>query len=129
MNWKYLLSVRGLNYWLLASGAGLSLIWAFVILMISYRLLSSSAQATFVQLGLMTGIFIGNFLIGWLIGKWAADGRGPTYGLYSSLGSVFLVLFVVLPAGMLGWLVAIMALAGGLNGGLATVRRRQPPHR
>ena len=123
MNWKYLLSTRGLNYWLLASGIGLSLVWAFFVLLVSYRILTTSAQTATVQIALMLGIFVGNFLIGWLLGKWAADNRGPTYGLYSSLGSVFLALFIILPAGLLGWLVAIMALAGGLNGGLTSLKR------
>jgi sugar phosphate permease len=76
----------------------------------------------------MGGTFVGTFLVGWFIGKWANDNRGPTYGLISSLGSVALILFIILPAGgNLGLMVAIMALAGGLNGGLASLKRRTPP--
>jgi hypothetical protein len=75
----------------------------------------------------MVSMFIGAFLIGWLIGRWADDWRGPTYGLISSLGSVGLILLIILPAGVLGVLVAIMALVGGLNGGLVSLKRRAPP--
>ncbi len=128
MNWKALIDLRGLNYWLLASAVSLNLLWTFGVLAIVFRVLTINAQSVAnVQVGLMMGIFIGAFVIGWLIGKWAGDNRGPTYGLIGSLGSVGLVLFVVLPAGVLGLLVAIMALAGGLNGGLASLKRQAPP--
>ncbi|MBN1219433.1 MAG: hypothetical protein JXM69_10925 [Anaerolineae bacterium] len=129
MDWRYFLSPRGLNFWLVASGAGLSLIWAFFTLIFSFRALTGPEQATVVQLGLMVSFFVGNFLIGWLLGKWAGDNRGPTYGLYSSLGSVALALLVVLPSGSLGWLVAVLALLGGLNGGLVSLKRQKPPQR
>ncbi len=125
MNWKTLIDLRGINYWLLASGGGLNLIWTFGVLLIVFRVLTGSEQTVAgAQIGLMIGVFGGTFLVGWLIGKMAGDNRGPTYGLVSSLGSVSLIIFVVLPTGVLGLLVIIMALAGGLNGGLASLKRR-----
>ena len=125
MDWKTLIDLRGLNYWLLASGLGLNLIWTFLVLLLTLRLLIYSPGATTgIQLGLMIAIFAGAFLVGWLIGKWAGDNRGPTYGLLSSLSSAALILFIILPTGILGLLVAFMALAGGLNGGLISLERR-----
>jgi hypothetical protein len=124
MNWKSLFNLRGINYWLLGSGIGLSMIWTFATLMFSFSILTQNSGAVeTVQIGLMVSILIGNFLIGWLIGRMADDNRGPTYGLLSSLGSLILIVFVVVPTGILGLLVAVMAVAGGLNGGIFSLRR------
>ena len=123
MNWRFLFNLKGLNFWLLASGIGLNLIWTFLILMFTVGALDNDQNARpGGQVWMMIGIFIGAFLIGWLISKMAADNRGPTYGLIGSLGSVLLLIFVLLPAGELGLLAAGAALAGGLNGGLFSQR-------
>jgi len=127
MNWKALFNLRGINFWWLASGIGLNLSWAVVVLLFVFRVLSVGIDTVEnMQLVLMVGFFLGPLLIGWLIGRWADDGRGPTYGLIASFGSLALILFVVLPSGPLGLLVAAVALAGGLNGGLLSQRRRRP---
>jgi hypothetical protein len=127
MNWKALFNLRGINFWWLASGIGLNLSWAVVVLLFVFRVLSVGIDTVEnMQLVLMVGFFLGPLLIGWLIGRWADDGRGPTYGLIGSFGSLALILFVVLPSGPLGLLVAAVALAGGLNGGLLSQRRRRP---
>lgn len=127
MNLKELFNLRGLNYWLLASGIGLNGIWTFLIFLFSLQLLESVASnPAIIQLVMMIAIFLGAFFTGWLIGKWAGDLRGPTYGVVGSLGSVGIILFVLLPAGgVTGILTALVALAGGFNGGLLTLPR--PP--
>jgi hypothetical protein len=129
MNWKALINLKGLNYWLLASGVGLNLVWTFGLVLVMYRLLITSRQGTAgLQLGLMIGAFAGAFLVALFIGKWAADNRGPTYGLVGSLGSALFILIIMLPAGgLLGLLVAVMTLTGGLNGGLVTLKSQRPP--
>src|SRR5262245_52083008 len=100
MHWKSLLNLSGLNYWLLASGLGLSLIFTFLALFCSFYGLTTNPQAVEgAQLILMVVIFLSNFVTGWLVGKMADDNRGPTYGLISSLGSVGLLVTIVLPAG------------------------------
>jgi hypothetical protein len=125
MNWKALFNLRGINFWWLASGVGLNISWTIVVLLFAFRVLSAGIDTVEnIQLVLMVGMFLGPLLIGWLIGRWADDGRGPTYGLIGSLGSLALILFVVLPSGPLGLLVAAVALAGGLNGGMLSQRRR-----
>jgi MFS family permease len=119
--------LRGINFWWLASGVGLNLSWAVVVLLFIFRVLSAGIDTVEnMQLVLMVGFFIGPLVIGWLIGRWADDGRGPTYGLIGSIGSLVLILYAVLPSGPLGLLVALVALAGGLNGGLLSQRRRRP---
>jgi sugar phosphate permease len=82
------------------------------------------AGETFVQLALLLACFIGPFLIGWLSSALAADGRGPTYGLYGSLGSIIVLVFVALPTGLLGLMLIVASISGGLNGGLFSLRGR-----
>jgi hypothetical protein len=124
MNWKQIFNLRGTNLWLIGAGVGLNVSWMFATFLIAYRVLGRSQNIVVVQLALMISAFVGPFLNGWLTGRLAADGRGPTYGAIGSLGSVVLILIVLLPSGILGLLVAIVALAGGLNGGLLSQRRR-----
>ncbi len=127
MNWKALFNLRGINFWWLASGVGLNLSWAIFVLLFVYRVLSAGIDTVdTMQLVLMIAFFLGPLLIGWLVGRWADDGRGPTYGLIGSFGGLPLILYTILPSGPLGLLVAVVALAGGLNGGLLSQRRRRP---
>ena len=127
MNWKALFNLRGINFWWLVSGVGLNISWTIVVLLFAFRVLSAGIDTVEnVQVVLMVGSFLGPLVIGWLIGRWAGDGRGPTYGLIGSFGSLALILYVVLPSGPLGLLVAVVAAAGGLNGGLLSERRRRP---
>jgi hypothetical protein len=127
MNWKALFNLRGTNFWWLASGVGLNLSWAIVVLLFVFRVLSAGIDTVEnMQVVLMIGFFLGPLAIGWLVGRWADDGRGPTYGLIGSFGDLPLILYVILPSGPLGLLVAVVALAGGLNGGLLSQRRRRP---
>ena len=125
MSWKQIFDLRGTNLWLIGASLGWNAIWTFVTLFVAYRALGGSESAvSIVQLGLMLSEFVGPFLSGWLTGRLAADGRGPTYGVVGSLSSVVLILIVLLPSGILGLLVAVVALAGGLNGGLLSQGRR-----
>lgn len=127
MNWKSLFNLSGLNFWLLGSGIGLTLIWTFITLMISFNILSQNNEEaiSIVQVGMMLSILAGNFVIGYMMGRMADDNRGPSYGLISSLGSLILIILVVIPTGVLGLMVAAMAIAGGLNGGLFSLRRHR----
>jgi hypothetical protein len=126
MNWKSLVNFSGLNYWLLASGIGLNLIFTFIIIFLSFDSLTTNPQAPeLIQIGLMVAIFFSTFLTGWLLGRMADDNRGPTYGLIGSLGSVGLIIPLLLPAGILGFLLAVVALAGGLNGGIMSLPRKK----
>lgn len=126
MFWKSLINPTGLNYWLIASGVGLNLIFTFMTLYLTFYGLIVEPQAIEgTQLVLMVMIFLSNLLTGWLIGWMADDNRGPSYGLISSLGSVGLIVAVVLPTGILGLLLAVVALAGGINGSVLSLRRKR----
>jgi hypothetical protein len=125
MNWQQLFNLRGTNLWLIGSSIGLNVIWTFFSLFVGFRILSQAEEAVaIVQVGLMVSAFIGPFLGGWLTGKVAGDGRGPTYGVIGSLGSVMLILITLLPTGILGLMIAAVALAGGFNGGMFSEGRR-----
>ena len=129
MNWKDLFRFRGLNGWLVAVGFGWSAIWAIASLAVTSLVLRGDADAGAVaitQIGLMLSAFLGPLLSGWVTGWLAADGRGPTYGLVGGLASATLFGVALAPiGGILAVLVALVSLAGGLNGGLLSLRR--PP--
>ena len=126
MNWKQLFDLRGTNLWLIAAAVGCNVLWTLLTLFTGVFVLANDESATaIVQLGLMISEFLGPFFSGWFIGWTAADGRGPTYGVIGSLGSVGLILFMLLPTGIIGLMVAVVALAGGLNGGLLSEGRRR----
>ena len=126
MGWKSLVNLSGLNYWLIASGIGLNLIFTYLAILLTFAGLNVGPQAVEgTQLILMALIFLSNLLTGWLIGWMADDNRGPTYGLLSSLSSVGLIVTIILPAGILGILLAVVALAGGINGGVLSMRRQK----
>jgi len=126
MGWKSLVNLSGLNYWLIASGIGLNLIFTYLAILFTFAGLNVGPQAVEgTQLILMALIFLSNLLTGWLIGWMADDNRGPTYGLLSSLSSVGLIVTIILPAGILGILLAVVALAGGINGGVLSMRRQK----
>jgi hypothetical protein len=129
MNWKSLFKTRGLNWWLIGVSIGWSVIWAFVSLLVAFLVLRAEPDAAgTTQIGLMLSAFVGSLLSGWFTGWLAADGRGPTYGLVSGLVSAVLFGIALVPiVGILGLLVAVVSLAGGLNGGLLSLRR--PPRK
>jgi len=125
MNWMRLFDLRGTNLWLIAASVGCNVIWTALTLFLGISVLGSGESAVaIVQLALMVSEFLGPLLCGWFIGWMAADGRGLTYGLIGSLGSVALILFTLFSTGITGLMVAVVALAGGLNGGLLSERRR-----
>jgi hypothetical protein len=126
MSLKRLLNLKGINLWYLASAVALNLFWTISMALIISMLFLKQYQggASTVQLLLMVATFLGPFLIGWIVGAMAADGRGPTYGVYGSLGSIVVLVIVALPTGLLGIMLIVAAFSGGFNGGLFSIRQR-----
>ena len=124
MNWKKIINPKGTNMWVLASVVGWNVFWTLLTLLITFVLLSGEEEIlTIPQIGMMVSLFIGSFLGGWVGGKIGADNRGPTYGVIGSLGSAIPVLGALVSAGgVFGILAAIIAIVGGLNGGLLSTR-------
>jgi len=125
MNIKDIFNLKGVNYWHIGNSVGINILWTGLSLAITYYFLEKSPEsALLIQLGLMISFFLGPLVAGLLTGRLAADGRGLTYGVIGSLGSVALALFLILPTGgLLGVMLVIIAIAGGLNGGLFSLRK------
>ncbi len=125
MNFKALFNPQGANPWYLVSSFLLNFLWTGASLVIAYYFLEKSAQdGGWLQLTVMVSVFVGSLISGLLIGRLAQDNRGPTYGLLGSLGSAGISLFFFATiGGIFGIMLAVIALAGGLNGGLLSLRK------
>ncbi len=126
MSARWLFDLKGINPWYLASAFALNLFWtlgAGLFLSSQFAEQAQSDPGT-LQLIVLVVSFAGPLLIGFLIGRMAADGRGPTYGLFGSFGSVGVLLAAALPGGVVGLMMIVAAIAGGLNGGMASIRNR-----
>ena len=125
MNLKEIFNLQGINLWHIASSVGWNILWTSASLLVTYYTLEKIPEAvTIFQIGLMLVVFLVSLTAGYIFGRLADDGRGMTYGAIGSLGSVALALFIVLPSGgILGLKLAIIAIAGGLNGGLFSLRK------
>jgi hypothetical protein len=124
MELRKVFDFRGLNIWVAGTAIGLNFIVAVVILTLVYFVLSQTQQVhALTQAWILVAFFTSSFLIGWLCGVVAADGRGMNYGVLGTLGAVIPIAVVVLPTGVFGLILAITAFFGGLNGGLFSNRR------
>jgi hypothetical protein len=128
MNGNRLLTLKGINYWYLAAAIGINVLWSLSLALVVSILFLKQVQAgaAMVQILLIVAAFAGPFLVGWLTGRMAGDGRGPSYGVYGSLGSVMILLLLALPTGLLGIMMIMVSIAGGLNGGLFSLHGRYP---
>lgn len=127
MNLKYIFNLRGINGWHLANTLGWNFLGTSAVLLAIYYLLEKNpTRIVFFQIFLLIGFFLVPLTGGLLFGRLAGDNRGLTYGVVGSLVSVALSLFLVLPSGgILGVMLAIIAVAGGLNGGLLGYKRAE----
>ena len=130
MNWQKMFQLRGLNYWIISSAFGWNLLAGLGLLILGFQVLRlEQGGFEIIQILLIIGAFCIAALGGYFAGKIAADGRGPAYGVYGSLGSVAVFLYVLLSSGgILGIMVAASAVFGGLNGGLFSVRKPKRKH-
>ena len=123
MDLNKVLDLKGINFLFLAAAMFLNLFWTFTAAsIVAYLASTEQAAGDMVQVMLVLITFLGPFLIGWMIGRMAGDSRGPTYGVYGSLGSVIILAVTALPTGIVGFILIVVALAGGLNGGLVSLR-------
>lgn len=122
---RQFLSLKGINWWLLASAVGLNFIWSGAVLFaVAFLLGAQGAFAGGIQVGMLLACFGLPFLIAWLIAAMAGDGLGPNYGIYGSLGAAVPLLIVVGSSGIFGVILALTTFLGGLNGGMLSMRRK-----
>lgn len=121
MDFRRLIDPRDLNWWLVLAGIGCSFVLMVAVTWgAASALRRGEAMVEVSQIILMLGAFLATFFTGFLTG-WLGRGNGATYGLISSAGSL-VVVAIALPLDILALLVAVVALAGGLNGGLLSER-------
>ena len=124
MGFKRLINTSDMNWWLVFASIGCNLILMAVVAFGAASMLRRGGEMVEVsQIVLLLGTFLAAFLTAMLTG-WIARGNGVTYGLIGSVGTVVVVL-VALPFGVLTILLIVIAVAGGLNGGLISVRRQR----
>ena len=113
-----------INWWLVFASIGCNLILMAAVAFGAASMLRRSGEIVEAsQIVLLLGTFFATFLTAMLTG-WIGRGNGVTYGLFGSAGTVVVVL-VALPFGVLTILLIVVAVAGGLNGGLVSVRRQR----
>ena len=124
INLPAIFNPRGLNYWLIGSALGWNLLADSGLLILGFQVLQVQQSGNqLIQFLLIAGVFLFAALGGFVAGRMAGDGRGPAYGVYGSLSGVILLVYVLVPSGgLLGFIVAISAILGGLNGGLFSAR-------
>lgn len=121
MSFRRLIDLHDLNWWLVLGGIGCDFLLMVAVTWGAASVLRrGEGMAEVSQVILILGTFLVTFATGFLTG-WMGRGNGATYGLISSAGSL-VVVAIGLPLGILALLVAVVALAGGLNGGLLSER-------
>ena len=120
-----LFKLKGMNPWILGMAVGANFILSVVILVASFLVVPNASQyKDLLQLVTMVFYFIGPFLIGWFAGRMAADLRGASYGLLGAIGGAIPVIPLVVSGGIYGLMLILVALAGGFNGGVLSMRNR-----
>ena len=123
MNLNKLLDLKGINFLFLAAALALNLFWTLITTStVAYLLSQNQVDAELVQVAMVLITFLGPLVIGWAVGRMAGDRRGPTYGVYGSLSTVMILAMAGLPTSVLGILLMLVAIAGGLNGGMLSLR-------
>jgi hypothetical protein len=70
------------------------------------------------DIALMLGMFLLSALIGFGVAYLSRSERGMSYAVWGAIGSFAMASVLLYEAGLLAFLVAMMALMGGYNGGL-----------
>ena len=126
MNFRRLIDPRDLNWWLVLAGIGCNFVLMVAVTWGAASVLRrGEAMVEVSQVILILGAFLATFLTGFLTG-WLGQGNGATYGLICSAGNLAVVAIAV-PPSIFALLVTVVALAGGLNGGLLSERWHRRP--
>jgi hypothetical protein len=128
MNLRDLIDLRNLNIWLAVSALGCGVI-AMVVVAIGVPALVGGREVI-VGIGqflLLLLTFGAMFLVAMLTGRIARE-NAVTYGLICSAGAV-IVIIAAMPFGIVTLLLVLIAIAGGLNGGMVMERQNRRPRR
>jgi len=130
---RSMLNFRGINWWTLLSGIGLNfIITTFASLGGTYLATNEATAEVYTRFGpllMVIVLFAVYVLAGFIVAK-IADDVPTKHSFLSSLGAVFPLIF----AGVIGLnpflvMLALIAVAGNLNGGMLAIprSRRMPP--
>ena len=123
-----MIDLRNLNIWLAVSALGGGVIAMVVVaLAIQWMLTGVELSAELGQFVFLLLTFVAVFLLAMITGRIAKE-NAVSYGLICSVGAVLVIIFAV-PFSVMTVLTALVAVAGGLNGGVITERSNRRHHR
>lgn len=120
MKFLKLLDFRNTKYAFIILAMIANITWVIVFIdVIIARWMTQGGWASGMDVAMILGVFLGSAVIGFIVTLIAADGHGPTYGIYGGLaGLVTVVVLVFMSSAMLAALVGLTAVLGGFNGGM-----------
>jgi hypothetical protein len=123
-----MIDLRNLNVWLAVSAVGCGVIAMVAVALGIPALLGDREPVPGLGQGLLVLFtFTALLLVAMLTGRIAGE-NAVTYGLICSAGAA-VVIVVAMPFGVVTVLLALVAVAGGLNGGMIIERRNRRPRR
>jgi len=124
MNLKRLVSFQNLNWWLVVSGIGCNIILTAGVALLANALSVQGEAVTQGALGIlvmMLGTFLATMFTGFICGRMAQENE-TSYGVICCIG-VAVIIVITIPPSIYTVMMLFIALAGGLNGGMLSVRR------
>ncbi len=118
-----LFDLRGLKFWLVALAIGLNLVLTGLFFVgINALLTQRGGWSGGMDIFLMLGVFVLSALIGFGFAYLTKSVRGVSYAVWGAIGSFMMTTVLLYESGLLAFLVAVMALLGGYNGGVVGQR-------
>jgi hypothetical protein len=113
MNLNKMFEMGGLNLWIVASGNGLNLILAGMVLL-GVAVLGEEGGGLS-QVLLILGTFLSTAFVAFICGRMERE-RYQSYALYTLPGNLLLTVPGILFGGLMGLMVVVVAVLGALNG-------------
>lgn len=118
-----LFDLRGLKFRIVALAIGLNLVLTSLFFVgINALLTQRGGWTNGIDILLMLGVFVLSALIGFGFAYLTKSARGVSYAVWGAIGSFMMTTVLLYETGILAFLVAVMALLGGYNGGVVGQR-------
>jgi len=124
MNLKRLVSFQNLNWWLVVAGIGCNIILTAGVALLANTMSMQGGTETGGTVGtliMMLGTFLATLFTGFICGRMAQENE-TSYGVICCIG-VAVIIVITVPPSIYTLMMLSIALAGGLNGGMLSVRR------
>jgi hypothetical protein len=129
MNLKRLVSFQNLNWWLVVAGIGCNIILTAMVALLANALGASDGSEPGGVTGtavMMIGTFLSTLFTGFITGRMAQENE-TSYGVICCIG-VAGIIVISIPPSIFTLMMLFIALAGGLNGGMLSLRRSRHSH-